>query len=797
MIGKTLSHYKILEQIGAGGMGVVYRAHDERLGRDVALKLLPMETLGSEVARRALENESRSASALNHPNICTIHDVGEADGQFFVAMEYVEGESLARLIPPGGLPEEVVVRYGLQMADALAHAQERGIVHRDLKSANVVVTPEGRVKVLDFGLAQRMPKKELDVVTQSKVSLPTTGGIGGTLAYMAPETLRGEEANARSDLWALGVVLYEMAAGELPFQGATGFELSAAILHAPIRALPARVSAGLRAVIQRCLAKEPAQRYQRGGEVRAALEAIGLGPVAGPRTEPYTKLWRSVAIGSVAVGGLAALLIMFNAGGVRERLLGRPAGPPRIESIAVLPLTNMSADPAQEYFADGMTEALITELAQISGLKKVTSRTSVMLYKKNRKSMPEIAKELGVDAIIEGSVQRSGDKVGISVQLIDAAADRHLWGKAYERDVHDVLVLQREVARAIASEINVRLTPIEQTKAQGVALRPLDPKVHEAHLMGVFLRDKRTEESLKKSIEYFEQAIAIDPRYAPAYAGLASSYASLGGVLGFYSPSSYYPKARAAAERAIELDESLSEAHTVLADVRWRYDWNWPAAEREYQRALALNHSNADAHQEYGLFLEARGHFDEAVAERKQARELDPLSAYRTADVGYPLYYAGRYDEAIVYFRKALELDPNLAWGYLWMGQANLEKKKYDEAIGQIQKAIALSEGNTRAVATLGYSYAVAGNRREALKILDELKNRSRRSYVSPYFLAVLYAGLGDKESAFRSIEESFTERHPYVVLLNVEPVFRGLRSDPRFQNMLRRMNFPDSAGTP
>jgi serine/threonine-protein kinase len=792
MIGKTLSHYKILEQIGMGGMGVVYRAHDDRLGRDVALKLLPAETIGSASARRALENEARSASALNHPHICTIYDVGEADGQFFVAMEYVEGKPLARLIPAGGLPEELVVRYGMQIADALAHALERGIVHRDLKSANVVVTPEGRAKVLDFGLAQRVRKEELYEATRSKASHATAGGIAGTLAYMAPEVLRGETADARSDIWALGVVLYEMAAGVLPFQGATGYELSAAILRAPIRELPALVPARLRAVIQRCLSKEPAQRYQRGGEVKAALEATGSEAAVAPETRPRSRYWRGVTIGGAAVLTLAALLLAFNAGGVRERLMGHASRMPGIESMAVLPLTNLSADPAQEYFADGMTDALITELAQISGLKKVTSRTSVMLYKKNRQSMPEIAKDLGVDAIIEGSVQRSGDKVRISVQLIDPVADRHLWAKSYERDARDVLVLQREVAHAIAGEINVRLTPAEQSNPR----RPLDPNVHEAHLMGCFLRDKHTEESLNKSIEYFKQAIAIEPSYAPAFAGLASSYASLGGVLGFYSPSNFYPKARAAAERAIELDESLSEAHAVLADVLLKYDWNWSAAEREYQRAIALNHSNADAHQEYGLLLEARGRFDEAMAERKLARGLDPLNAYRTADVGYPLYYAGRYDEAIEYFRKALELDSNLAWGYLWIGQANLEMKRYDQAIEQIQRSISLSEGNTRAMATLGYSYGVAGNRRGALKVLGELKDRSRRSYVSPYFFAVLYAGLGDKESAFHALEESFAERHPYVVLMNVEPVFRGLRSDPRFQDLLRRMNFPDLPAT-
>ncbi|HEV8384317.1 MAG TPA: serine/threonine-protein kinase, partial [Candidatus Acidoferrales bacterium] len=422
MIGKTLSHYTILEQLGVGGMGVVFRARDERLGRDVALKLLPADALGSESARRALENEARTASSLNHPNICTIHEVGEAGGQVFVAMEYVEGRPLAQWIPAGGLPQEQVLRYGMQIADALAHGEQRGIVHRDLKSANVVVTPEGRAKVLDFGLAQRARKAEVEEVTRSKVSLERAGGIAGTLAYMAPETLRGEPADARSDIWALGVVLYEMAAGALPFRGTTGFDLSAAILREPLLPLPPRVPPALRAVIERCLAKDPAQRYQRAGEVRAALEATESGTrvsaidVPAPPSRGAT-FWRSATLAGAGVVALAALLLTFNIAGTRDRLLGRTGAPPKIESIAVLPLENLSGDPNQEYFADGMTEALISNLAQVGALR-VISRTSVMQYKGTRKPLPQIGKELNVDAVVEGSVQKSGDRVRITAQLI-------------------------------------------------------------------------------------------------------------------------------------------------------------------------------------------------------------------------------------------------------------------------------------------------------------------------------------------------------------------------------------------
>jgi len=787
MIGKTLSHYKILEQIGAGGMGVVYRAHDERLGRDVALKLLPAETLGSESARRALENEARTASALNHPNICTIHDVGEAEGQFFVAMEYVEGKPLAQLIPVGGLPEEQVMRYGMQIADALAHAEQRGIVHRDLKSANVVVTPEGRAKVLDFGLAQRARKEELEVVTRSKVSIEASRGIAGTLTYMAPEALRGEAADARSDIWALGVVLHEMAAGELPFQGATGFELSAAILRESPRTLPPRVAAALRAVIQRCLAKDPAQRYQRAGEVRAALEATSTGLVAVPAPEPHATFWRNAIFGSAGVLALAALLLALNVGGARVRLLGR-AGPPKIESIAVLPLANMSGDPAQEYFADGMTEALITELAQLSGLKKVTSRTSVMLYKAKPKPMPEIAKELGVDAVIEGSVQRAGDKVSITVQLIDPAADRHLWTKAYERDMRDIIALQREVARSIADEIKIKLTSQEQSHL--AAARPVNPASHDAYLLGRYHANFLSMESFTKSLQYYQESLRIDPNNALAYSGIAEWNTNMT-FFGVSPPGPLLQKAQEAAGKALDLDPQIAEAHLSMAYVLMVSRWDWPGAERELIRALELNPGSSLVHYHRSVFLSAVGRHDEAIAEAQMAIKLDPLSPQMAINLGWRYQGARKFAEAEQQYRKTLDLAPEYGPVRENLAQIYIATGRYAEALAEIQKTPSGPGLDVIKLSDQAAAYAASGQKAEALKILEKLNRLARESYVSPHRIAGIYAALGDRDHAFQWLEKAFEEHNTWMIFINENVLFEPLHDDPRFQALLRRMNFP------
>ena len=613
MIGKSFAHYHILEKIGAGGMGEVYRAHDEQLNRDVALKVLPPRDLADETARVRLLREARAAAGLNHPHICTIHEVGEAGGRAYIAMEYIDGSLLSAMVVQGRLPHEQALRYGVQLAEALEHAHARGVVHRDLKSANVIVTPEGRVKVLDFGLAKRLDERDVEA-TRSRASLTQPGAVIGTLAYMAPEQLRGEPADARSDIWALGVVLYEMVAGRRPFHGQTGYEVSSAILSRRFAPLPGDVPAALRAVIEHCLEKDPGRRYPRASEVRVALEAIQFGGTTDqllPRRAPR-----------------------------RKRTVRRK----RMQSLAVLPLTNLSRDPEQEYFADGMTEALIADLAKIRALR-VISRTSVMRYKATDKSLPEIAEELNVDAVVEGSVLRAGQQVRITAQLIHAATDTHLWAESYERDLQDVLLLQSEVARTIAREIQVAVTPEEKKRL--ASARPVNPEAHEAYLKGRFHWYKLTRESLDTAMEYFQLALEKDPQYASAYSGIASAWAARGEI-GVLPPQEAFPKAKAAARKALELDDSLPEVHVSLATIEAIYGWDWAIVEREFQRALQLNPNHAEAAFFYADFLLYVGRSEEWSSNVERALALDPLNLILQCFYGWHLLYLKRYDDAIL-----------------------------------------------------------------------------------------------------------------------------------------------------
>ena len=791
-IGDTLGHYRITERIGTGGMGVVYRAHDERLERDVALKVLPTGTFADEDVRKRFHKEALALARLNHPNIAAVYDFDTQDGQHFLIMEYVPGGTLDRRLTNGALVEKEVLVLATQIAAALEEAHDRGIVHRDLKPGNIAITLKGQVKVLDFGLAKLMQPASAEMSGETLTASVAGSEVAGTLAYMAPEQVEGERSDARTDVYAMGTVLYEMCTGQRPFHGNSALRLSDAIRREPPvspRAINATLSPELERIILKCLEKESENRYQSAKELVVDLRRLGSsvpGSVLQAKKRTDNRR-RRVLLASGITMALVLLVIGLKVGGWRERLAGKPVSP-HIESLAVLPLENLSRDPDQEYFADGMTEALITELAQIESLK-VISRTSVMEYRGAKKPLSQIAKELKVDAVVEGSVQRSGDRVGINVQLIHAPTDRHLWAKSYERDLRDVLALQREVASAITTEIRVKLTPQEQSNL--ARAYQVDRATYEAYLKGLYYSDRRTREGLTKGKEYFQQAIALDPDYALAHAGLANSYLDLGGVLGFFSPRDFLPRARAEASKALEIDDTLAQAHYALAETKLKYEWDWSGAEREYKRAIELNRSYAPAHQGRGTYLQALSRFDEAVAERKRARELDPLSPWRTADVGYPFYWAGQYDQAIEHYRGALELDPNFFWSYLFIGEAYVEKGMHEAAIAEIRKAVALSDGNTRVLATLGYTYGVSGKRSEALKVLNDLQLRSRQSYVSPYFISLVYAGLGENNRTLDWLEEACQEHHPYLIFLKVQPAFRNLHSKSRFQKLLRRVGLP------
>ena len=785
--GARLGPYEILSALGAGGMGEVYRARDTRLGREVAVKTVARELCLDETARARLIREAQHASLLNHSHICTIHEVGQADSEPFIVMELVEGRRLDEVIPHNGLAIESVLRYGIQIADALAYAHERGIVHRDLKPANVVVTPAGQVKVLDFGLAKRLPDSNLKTLTRSSDSISELGTVAGTLAYMAPEALRGTGADARSDIWALGILLQEMATGKRPFDGGTAFQLTGAILHEPPLSLPPRVPPALRAIIQRCLGKEPEQRFQHAGEVRATLEAAQPQPEAVGSTPEVQKTyrWRPVAATLATVAVLAAVL-GWTMPGWRAYLFGGSVEG-RITSLAVLPLQDFSHDPEQEYFADGMTEALIANLAKIDALK-VSSRTSIMRYKGTQKTLPEIARELGVDGLVEGSVQREGDQVRITVQLIHGLTDKNVWTDSHQQELRGVLDLQNQVAQAIASKIEARLTPVEQARL--ATRRSVDPDAYQLYLRGRYFFDKRSDEGFRRGIEYFNQAIAKDPSYALAYAGLAYSYNQMGHELYSMMPQQEaYPKAKAAATKALELDETLADAHNVLAMVKLRYDRDWIGAENEHKRAIQLDPNNALSHFWYSHFLLPHGRIQQSLEESQRALELDPLSLIVNVHLGWHYLYARQFEQAVAQLQKAVELDPRFALTYLFLGQAYEEQQSYEKAVATFQTGITLSQGGPVYVGGLGHAYAVAGKRGEALKVLADLKAASKRRYVPSYEIAVIHAGLGDKDEAFAWLQKAYDDRDSsWLVDLNVDPRFEPLRSDARFVELVRRI---------
>ena len=781
---ERLGHYRLLERIGAGGMGEVYRAHDERLDRDAAIKILPPAIRDNLPARTRLLDEARSASQLNHSNICTVYEVGEENGVAFIAMEFVAGRPLSAIIPPDGLPPEQVIRYGIQIADALAHAHQRRIIHRDLKPANVAVTPESNAKVLDFGLATRVRAEEIEEVTRSKMNLGESEPLAGTLPYMAPEQLRAEPVDARSDIWALGVLLYEMASGCRPFSGHSAFELTSAILRDYPPSLPDHVPAGLASVIRKCMMKDPAARYQSAGEIRSALETLGsaAGPRATSGVAPASAGSRKAALSWIILGfaALLAVLLAANIDGLRKRLVHRSATP-AIRSLAVLPLANLSGDASQDFFVDGMTAELIRQVSKITNLR-VVSRTSVMGYKGTHTPLPQIARELKVDALLEGSVARSGNHIRIAVKLYDGVSERELWSETFDRSLTDVLALEDEVGHAIAVQIRLKTASSPGTPAS------INPDAYDLYLKGRYSLDQGSEEDLKLAFVYFRQGIQKDPQYAPLYAGLADAYARLP----FYTdtrPSEAFPEAKDAAAKALQLDPNLPEAHASMAYVLNYYDWDRSRAEQEFKRALELDPNDAAAYHAYGRFLASLGRVDEARAELNRAQELDPLSLIIQSNAGMIAYFARQYDQALQQLQKVLELDPKFPVPYWGIGMCYEQLKKYPEALAQFQKGIELSGRGTNGIASLAHAHGLAGQRAEAQKILAELTARSKTKYVSSYQFAVVYLGLGQKERAIAALEEAYHERSTLLGYLKMDPRFDPLRSDPQFQSLLARIH--------
>lgn len=787
VIGSTLGHYRILKKIGAGGMGEVYRAHDELLDRDVAIKMLPSTSFSDAVARARLLREARSAAALNHSNICTIHEVGEAEGRPYIAMELVEGRCLSDALPREGLPADSVLLYGGQIADALAHAHEHHVVHRDLKCANIVITTEGLVKVLDFGLAKRLTGEELNqATTQSLLSITEKGTVMGTLAYMAPEQLRGETADARSDIWALGVVLYEMATGTRPFHGRTGFELSSAILNHVLSPLPAPTPPALSAVVERCLRKEPGQRYQHAGEVRAALESIQTGTVSlrpGWRYRLTSYRWLVPVVTALA---LLALLVSLNVRGLRTRFVGGAASP-EIKSLAVLPFENLSGDSSQDYLASGIHEALITDLAHLSGIRKVIARSSVVRYEKNEPSLSQVARELGVDAIITGSVLRSGDRVQVTAHLIDASTQEQLWADRYEREMRDVLVLEDDIVRSITMSIRLQLTPNE--KARLASAPTINPEAYDAYLKGRFHELKQTREDFDLAERYYRFALEKDPNYALAYAGLGGVTLARSDA-GFLSPGETFPKAMAFFQKAVSLDDTSAEVHVWMANGMNAINWDFAGAEREFKRAIELNPKDADAHFFYADLLICTKRNELWKREMQLARDLDPLNEFRRSFYGWHLNYLHRYDEAIPVFQKLLSTGPNKGSNYLGLWGAYYKKGKYDEAT-------AAAKSYFMTISELGFADALGGESGEiaykaAMRRVGEMMvAESARRHIPAIRVARMFAHAGDIDAAMQWLEKAYQERESPLIRLAVFWDWDSLRSDPRFKDLLHRMNLP------
>jgi serine/threonine-protein kinase len=796
LLGREMSHYRIISLLGAGGMGEVYLAQDTKLGRKVALKLLPNEFGADRERLLRFEREARAASALNHPHVATIYEIGEADGAHFIAMEYVEGQTLRDKINERPLADDDLIELAVQVTDALDEAHRHGVTHRDIKSGNIMVSARGQAKVLDFGLA-KIARIEPAPSGSEASTVPRTasGQLLGTVPYMSPEQALGHEVDHRTDIFSLGVVLYEMATGRLPFTGANSSETLDRILHAQPEAIARfnySASAEIEHIVRKCLEKDRERRYQSAHELLIDLRNLQRDSKSGAavRSSAVTrrlpvKRWDLKPVVLLACLAVMILGVGYYFWSLSEgsRMIGGRGK--AIASLAVLPLENLSGDAEQDYFADGMTEALIDNLSKIGALR-VRSRTSVMRYKGERKSLLEIARELKVEAFVEGAVLRSGERVRITARLIEAATDQQVWAQSYERDLRDVLALQSEAARDIAQEIKVRLTPQDQTRlARG---RAVNPEAYVAYLRGRHFWNRR---EIKKAIEYFEQAIAKDPSYAPAYAGLADSYIILAG--GTLPPKEAMPKAKEAIMKSLAIDDTLAESHTSLAMVKWQYDRDWLGAEKEFKRAIELNPNYATAHQWYGQHLLNRGQFEEGRAEIKLAQNLDPISlAIISAEASYFLH-TQQYDQAIEHFQKTLEIYPNSVSTQRNIAVAYLLSGRYEGTLAQCQKVEEMTKtpNSPWLLSCYGCAYAGLGRREEAREMLNKLIELSQKSYVPLTEVADTCVCLGEKERAIEWLEKAYAERLPRLNDLKINHFWDSLRPDPRFQDLLKRMNIP------
>jgi serine/threonine protein kinase/Tfp pilus assembly protein PilF len=784
MIGETLGHFRILEMIGAGGMGVVYRAHDERLDRDVALKVLPPGTLADETTRKRFRLEALTLSRLNHPNIATVHDFNDQGGSDFLVMELIQGGTLDDKICGAPLPEREVLRLGVQLAQGLGAAHGEGVVHRDLKPGNVRITPDGRLKILDFGLATL---RRLEWNERADTSdLGDNAMVAGSPPYMAPEQLMGEVVDARCDIYGAGAILYEMVTGRRPFAESHGPRLIDAVLHAPPvppRDLNARLSPGLESIVLKCLDKDPARRYQSARELLVDLERLSV-PIS-PVTRPQPRAQRRhTAWASLSVAAVTAVLI--GSGPVARGFFGKGLEGAPVKSLVVLPLQNLSGDPAQEYFADGLTERLIADLAQVGSLR-VISRTSSMHYKGSQKTLREIADALDVEAVVEGSIVRMEDQVRITAQLVHVASDHNLWARTFEGRAEDVLDLQREVARSVVREVNAKLTQPERERLAGAG--PVDPEAYEAYLRGRHHAGQVVWEMLLKASASYEHAIARSPEFALAHVGWADAQTLLAGTA-FASAEETAPRVRAALDRALAIDPNLAEAHSSRAYAAFVLDRKWTEAEAGFRKALKLNPNLAQAHEEYGWYLTALGRLEEAQAEMARAKLLDPLSPQVNVGVATVLMYQRKLDEARTQFTRTLELDPHQGVVRYALARIDVMQGRPERAVETLESVLA-STSRPAYMADLAHAYAASGRRDDALRTLTRWRELAGRHSLREEQAAHVYAALGDKREAVRLLERAYAARSPGLVWLKVDPRFDSIHSDPGFRDLLKKLNLP------